>query len=202
MKDLDALISELSTEAVVVGKPATLTRVVCLWVAELALYVSAIFFAGLYTLRPDLLVHLTDPLFVMEISLLTLLALSTVVAAAVLSFPDSYQKPALVDLPVGIFAIFVAILEVEWVQDIASTTLSFEGAKCLACIMVLSLIPAFSILYKMRHLATTHPHKACALAILCSFSVGALILRLSEPTDVISHIVVWHYAPKLVVSML
>lgn len=60
--------------------------------------------------RPDLMVKLHEPWFVIEILALVCIFISTSVSAALLSFPDMYQKPKLASSPVIMFAIFVWVM--------------------------------------------------------------------------------------------
>jgi hypothetical protein len=53
----------------------------------------------------------------------------------------------------------------------------------------------------MRKYASTHYRLAGSVALLFSFSVGALWLRLHEMTDSIVHVIEWHYLPMLVIGI-
>ena len=50
--------------------------------------------------------------------------------------------------------------------------------------------------------ASTHPYSAGSVALLAAFGIGALSLRLAEPTDSIMHVMLWHYLPMLSVAIL
>ncbi|MDE1901366.1 MAG: DUF1109 domain-containing protein [Alphaproteobacteria bacterium] len=199
MKDTEALIADLS------GK-ITPTRGACAYrlfagcVAALAVYIALIFATGFRSVRPDIAAALAQPLFDGEIASLILLVLSSVYAAILLGYPDRYQKPRVMRAVTASGAVFILVLAAEALRPGQPMHVSMAGVHCLLCISGLSLLPAALLFVRLRRMATVAPGLAGMLCALCAFAVGALILRLSEPTDNIAHVVVWHYLPMLGIS--
>lgn len=147
--------------------------------------------------RPDLVQKMHAPLFAAEIGTLGGVIASSLLAATLLAFPDIYQKKWLAWLPGFMFLLFAAVMFMEYRADYPPAPLPRHNAECLMCISMLALIPGVFILYNIRKFASTHYYMAGKVAILAAFSIGAMALRLSEPTDSITHLLEWHYLPML-----
>ena len=152
--------------------------------------------------RPDLSEKLLSPLFASEIIALVFIIVSSCLASAILSFPDLYQKKNIAFTPIIAFLLFALVLLLEWLADKQPAPLPEHEVKCFVCIIGFSIIPAILLFYNMRRIACTHYAHAGCTAMLSAFAVGALVLRLSEPTDSISHLLQWHYLPMLVIGLL
>lgn len=198
----ETLIGKLSSEAGQMGKHTTLSTLFAVWAIGFAIYIGIVFLSGILLVRPDFIAMLTHPLFAAEIAVLVAMVLSTALAAATLAFPDQYQKPHLLVLPPIAFALLVLVLIAAFILNPEMTGTGWEGAGCLLCISELSLPPALLMLYKARKMASTQPGKTGVLCLLCAFSIGALMLRLSEETNSIAHVVLWHYLPMLAIAAL
>ena len=152
--------------------------------------------------RPDLMIKLQSPLFMAEIGLLACIMITTAVSAALLVFPDMHQKRWLAFAPGLIAVFFVIVIFLAWQADNPAAPPPVHNFKCTLSIAFLALLPALWMFYLMRNFASTHPHSAGSIALLSAFSMGALSLRLAEPTDSIMHVVQWHYLPMIGVGML
>ena len=202
MSNTDHLIESLSGQVRNSEKPLRLGRMLLLWVVGLGVYIAAIFASGIMPLRPDLIEVLAQkPLFGLEIASLMTLVLSTAWAAVFLGFPDCYQKKSVLRLPLKALGIFTLVLALAWATG-STNAEPGPGVECFLCICGLSFIPAACLFYRLRRMATVQPDIAGMLCSLCAFGLGALILRLSEQTDSIAHVVLWHYAPMLAISAL
>ena len=147
--------------------------------------------------RPDLMIKLQSPLFMAEIGLLACIMITTAVSAALLVFPDMHQKRWLAFAP-GLMAVFfVSVIFLAWQADSPAAPPPVHNLKCTLSIAMLALLPALWMFYLMRNFASTHPYSAGSIALLSAFSMGALSLRLTEPTDSIMHVVQWHYLPMV-----
>ena len=193
------LIASLAGEGIPV-RPVTL-RVLCgRWAMGLITYVAVII--AITGVRPDFVELLHNPLFAAEIGLLIAIILSSALMAGLLSYPDRYQQRRILWLPLGLFGGFVSVLGMEWFQHPVATPFTFEGAECLSCITAYALMPGAWLLWQMRKLASTHAAQAGAAAVMASFAIGALALRVEEPTDSIAHLVQWHYLPMLAAALI
>lgn len=165
------------------------------WLLAFAIYIAILLtFEGV---RPDFISQLGNHVFLMEIVSLLLIILTCCHAAAVLAFPDQYQKKRVLVLPVSAFVAFFSVMVLAFLLDNPPAPPPLHKLECLLCITCFSLLPAAGILWNIRQFATTRYYSAGVLAVLAAFSLGALTLRVSEQTDSISHIVQWHYLPML-----
>lgn len=170
------------------------------WMVAAAIYlaVSLAFFG----LRPDLLEKFHSAWFVAEIVVLLGILIVTSTSAALLAFPDLYQKRNLALAPAWMFALFLLTLFLAWRDDSSLTPLPAHSFECTLGITLMALLPAVWIFYSIRKYASTHYRLAGSVALLSAFSVGALWLRLHEMDDSIVHVIEWHYLPMLAIGII
>jgi len=196
MDDIEKLVASLSSEAQPV-KPARHPFLQSLqWIGAGSVYLLVTL--ALTRLRPDWRTSFGDPWFVAEIGALFALFIVTALSTAILAFPDLHQKRWLVFAPAIPAGFLVAIILLAW-HPAAPPEHSIE---CTLSILLTMLLPAVWTFYSLRKFASTHYRLAGSLALLSSFSVGALWLRLHEVNDSIAHVVEWHYLPMLGVGVL
>jgi hypothetical protein len=200
MDNIEDLISSLSKDATA-RKPAPHPILLSLkWLAVAVAYLAVSL--AISGVRSDLLMQFHKPLFSAEIIVLLGIFISTALSAAVLAFPDLYQKRALAFAPLWIFALFVVVILLAWFADEPPAPLPMHSFECTMSILLFSLLPTIGIFYAMRKLASTHQHASGSIAVLFAFSIGAIWLRLYEPTDSIIHLIEWHYLPMIAVGTL
>lgn len=199
MDNIEELIDGLVRDALPV-KPALHPAMLSLrWVGLAIAYLMVAFWIAGF--RPDLMQKFHEPQFVIEVASLAVIFLATSLSAAVLAFPDVHQMEKVALAPVGVFLVFVGILFVSWLADTPPAPLPLHSYECTLCITLFSLLPAGWTFYSMRKFASTHHRWAGSIALLSSFSVGALWLRLYEVNDSITHVIEWHYLPMLGIGM-
>jgi len=195
----EMLIASLSQQAT----PVTALRSPLYWgrlaVGVLAVYGLAVqYFLGL---RPDLLLQFTRPLFALEIALLTLLTLTSIIAAILAMYPDAYQKPVLLKLPYGVFAGLAVLMTTQLLlpQDAAMVMppLGAHAMECALCIGAVALVPSALLFTIIRKGASVQRLNSGFFAVLAASGVGCLTLRLAEMNDSIVHLLQWHYVPTL-----
>ena len=165
------------------------------WLGSATIYLAlSLMIAGL---RPDLMLKLGSPLFIAEIALLVSIIATTCLSAALLGYPDMYQRRPVTYAPALMFALFMWVILQAWRTDFPPSPLPVHNVECLGFIILVTLLPAAWIFYSMRGLASTHPYFAGGTALLAAFSLGALSLRLSEQTDSVMHVMQWHYLPMI-----
>jgi hypothetical protein len=200
MTGMEQLIDQLSTDAEIKkcgpNSRQCPWRIFALWVVLSVVYCGLVLAFYLHP-RADLMVKFHEPLFMAEIITLGALVLSAIFSAVVFSFPDQYQYRRIIYLPVAIFVIFCGVMFLAWRSMAVPNPPIPNGMECLVCITSLSILPALMIFYKIRRMASTNPAYAGACATLAAFAIGALTLRLSEDTNSIPHLVIWHYMPML-----
>ncbi|MFM9890948.1 MAG: NrsF family protein [Rickettsiales bacterium] len=199
MMQTDQLIAQLA------GEPAPKAaaspwRLSLRWLAFLTFYAAMVM--AFSSARPDLLTALQQPFFALEILLLAGIVISAVLSAALMSFPDLHQKRLLTFVPIFFFAAFAGVMVAALLADPSSSREAGKGMQCLSCISAYAVLPALLLLRAIARMATTRGASAGMLALLCAFAVGALLIRLREPTESIMHVMVWHYAPMLVVALI
>ncbi len=199
MTNTETLIEKLSAEPSRV-KPASIFSIAGAWAIGLIIYLGIMI--ACFGLRDDLAIKMSGLLFSAELGLLALLIITSAFSALLLSYPDIHQKPLLAFSPAPVFLLFVAVLFMEWMADTPPAPLPAHSKECLICISGLALLPAAFHLYRMRKLAGIHYKLSGSIALLSAFSIGAFILRLSEKTDSITHILEWHYLPMLGVALI
>lgn len=200
MANIEQLVDSLARDAAPV-KPAPHPLQLSLrWLAVAAVYlVLSLWISGL---RPDLMQKLHEPWFAAEIAALTLIFLATSLSAAVLAFPDLHQMRKAALAPIGLFALFTAILFFAWRADAPPAPLPVHSFECTLSITLFALLPAAWTFFAMRQFASTHGHWAGSVALLFAFSVGALWLRLHELNDSVIHVIWWHYLPMLGIGLI
>lgn len=200
MANLEELIDDLARDAGPL-KPAPHPALVSLgWMAAAMAYLAlSLWISGV---RPDLAQKFQEPWFVAEMAVLALIFIATSLSAAVLGFPDLHQMRKAALAPAGFFALFVAVLFFAWRADTPPAPLPVHSIECTLSIALLALLPAVGTFFSLRKLASTHNRWAGCVALLFSFSVGALWLRLQEANDSISHVVLWHYLPMLGIAVI
>lgn len=192
---IEQLIDNLADEMRPVRAAPAPVWVFLRWCILTVAYISLmVTFMGM---RPDLMQKIHTPLFAAELEVLGGIIASSLLAGALLAFPDMYQKKWLTLLPGVMFLLFLYVLFMEYLADVPPAPLPRHNSECLRCISILALMPGAFILYHIRKFASTHYYMAGTIAILAAFAIGAMVLRLSEPTNSITHLLEWHYLPMI-----
>lgn len=200
MTNTSDLIAELSNETQV-SKPL---RTPSYWGVRLLFVLILYGLATQYVLglRPDVLAQLTRPFFALEISLLALLAITSIVASVLAMYPDAYQKAILMKLPYGIFMVLTGFMLWQLLLPVDARMVmpnaNAHAFACALCIAMVSVIPSALIFMMLRKGASVHQFQAGAFAVLAASAIGGLTLRLAEPIDQIMHLTLWHYLPTLI----
>lgn len=200
MENTEQLIANLAQKATAVKPTAHPFRLSLRWLMASVVYL--VLSLIIYGVRPDLPLKIHAPLFDLEIALLAGIVITTSLSAALLAFPDVYQKRYLVLVPAAMFILFAIVLVLAWQASTPLLSRPAHDMQCLIFIASFALLPAIWMLYSMRNVATTHPYFAGSIALLSAFSLGALSLRLSEQTDSIMHVIQWHYLPMMGVAII
>lgn len=199
MVDTKQLIQDLSAEV----KPVKLfrpQRYIMLLLALLSIY-SICAQCWLEGFRPDLLMQLTRPLFIVELVLLAAMLVSASVAAVYAMLPDGGQQKALMRAPYIFSGAMLALVTVQlFLPHDTRMVMSDATSHTHECTMYIgfsSILPAALIFGLLRKGASFMPMQAGLLAVIAAVSVGAITLRLAEANDEIMHLLSWHYLPSL-----
>ena len=175
-------------------KPASPPAALCArWMLAAAAYIAIM--SHFLTLRVDLAEKLHAPLFLAEVLSLAAIIITASLCAALLSFPDAYQKRRLLLLPALSVKVFIVTVLLEWRADSPPSPPPAHELECLTCITLLAFLPAGVLFWHLHKMASTSRSLAGGMAALSAFAIGALTLRLAEDTDSITHLVQWHYLP-------
>lgn len=198
MDNIDQLVQTLSRDVTAVKRAPHPFLLSLKWLALAAAYLAVSL--AVSGVRADLPQKLHEPWFLAEIIVLFAIFLSTALSAAVLAFPDAYQKRGLAFIPVWLSGLFVLVMLKAWSIDNPPSPLPVHSFECTLSIIMMSFLPAIAIFHVMRKFASTHQRLSGSIAVLFAFSIGALWLRLYENTDSIIHLVEWHYLPLVAFS--
>lgn len=193
--DTNQLIAQLSSDAPIIKPMASPWRRAAKWLLGLAVYSALLF--GLIEPRPDIAQKLDSLSFLLELALLLGITITSIISAAILSFPDQYQRPAMAKLPGSCFLLFIALMLYQWLSAPTITSLGMAECMCTLFITIYAFVPAAWLFFMMRDATSTQPALAGSVVVLSAFSLGALMLRISEPNDSIMHFIVFHYLPML-----
>lgn len=200
MENIDDLVARLAQDVAAV-KPAPHPFVLSLkWMGAAAIYLAVAL--ALSGLRPEFFEKLHNTWLAAEIAVLLAIFIVTSFSAALLAFPDLHQKRGLAYAPILLFLLFLMVMFFAWRADSPPAPLPVHSFECTIGITLMALLPAVWTFYALRKYASTHYQLAGSVALLSAFSVGALWLRLHEANDSISHVIVWHYLPMLLIGLI
>lgn len=200
MANIDDLVAELAQLAGAVKPAPHPYRLSLQWTGAAVVYLALSL--ALSGVRPDLAEKLHDIGFAAEIVSLLAVFIVTSLSAALLAFPDLYQKRYLAFAPILPFTLFLVVMLLAWQADSPPAPLPVHSFECTVGITLMALLPAAWTFYSMRKYASTHYRLAGSVALLSAFSVGALWLRLHEANDSVVHVLEWHYLPMLAIGLL
>lgn len=201
---IDRLIDELAENA----KPVECLHCVAHYVLRLGTVLVLFALAvGIWLgLRDDLMLQWLRPAYAVEILLLGALALATLIAMVQLAWPDANSQTAMLKMPYILTGLLITLMLLQILlpvsDPIAAGMVIPSDAEdhhffCTLWIAALTAIPSFLLFAMLRRGATTQPGKAGAYAMLAAAAVGCIIVRLSEPHDGITHLLLFHYLPTL-----
>lgn len=156
-------------------------------------------------LRLDVLTRLQAPLFLAEILLLFGIAISSATACMLAMYPDRHQRAGWILWPIVLSAALVVLLLVETLlAPDASAILKTPNhfMDCAICIAIVAIMPSAALFWLLRKGATVTRYRAGVLVVLTASAIGCLTLRLAEPSDVLAHLVLGHYLPTVMFSLL
>lgn len=200
MNNINQLVQHLTTDISPVKQAPHPLRISLSWVGVVLAYLIVLL--TLKGLRPDFYQAMQHSLYVAELIALTVLFLTSAFSAALLSFPDLHQHRRWVLAPLPALAAFLIILIMSWRADSPPSPQPVHSFQCTLAIFQCSVLPGLAILLTMRRLASTHAKSAGAMACITAFCAGAIWLRLCEQNNSISHVVIYHYLPMIMVLWL
>lgn len=162
-------------------------------------------------LRTDLLTQFNRPFYITEILLLLTMAVSGLIAAVKLAYPDYNYRSLYIYLPGMCFVLLATLIGVQFFfPDDPRHVLpiavpggpAVHAMECAICIAETAVIPAIIMLILLRRGASVRPWLAGFYAVLAAASIGCLMLRLAEGNDDLMHLVQWHYVPTFLFAII
>jgi hypothetical protein len=171
----------------------------------LAVSVYAFVIAVFSDLRPDLAMKRHQPVYLIELAGMLATSVTAAVAASWLALPDVGQRPWIRYLPMLPLMLLGVIL---W-KDIGTAGLGpliacikLKRFDCIMRIFLFSLLPATWLFWNIHRAAPTRCCWAGIMAALTVASLGYILLRLIDPNDDASQLMVWDFLPVLLVTMI
>lgn len=199
----DELIHSLAEDTQ--GKRPSLPSPLSMWSISLGLsLVYCMGLVALFGMRSDLAEFMMMPLAFIEIWLMLVLLASSLWCAVCLVYPDQGGRPMLPKAPYMVFALLIGLILIQISEFNMNHFMAEMDAHmmCFSCLVGSTFIPALLLFIITQKGATTEPIKSGAYIVLASVSIGALALRLHEPTNDMAHIIMSHYLPMLLLAAL
>lgn len=205
MSSTEHIIDSLAAEATPITPIGAPGKLAYRLGALLTVYAMATI--ALLGLRADLAVQFTRPVYLAEIALLFLVAITSLTAAVYRAFPDVYQHVSVTRWPRMAVGLFLALLVLEQFlpPDARAVILAGHAVHrfaCTLCIAGVATLPSILAMLLLRKGASTEPATAGSHAVLAAAATGCLIMRLIEANDDTEHLILYHYLPTLGFAML
>jgi hypothetical protein len=200
MNSIEKTINDLSADLKPVKVIESANKRLAKWLLVGFCYV--IFLCFFFGLRFDIEEKIIQPVFLAELIIVLLGTVLAALSAFYLSVPDSYQKPFIKWLgTLPFLALTLVIIYQYFEQQVANSkpiNSTLNTYQCFADMLLFALFPIAVMLFYMKKGATTNYDFSGFMLGLSAVSFSYLTLRLIEPNDVISHIILWHYVPMMV----
>lgn len=197
VRDLDALIGNLTSELCPVQCLGHPFRCAVMWVGLTVIYEALV--VMIFGLRPDIALKIADLHFLFETGLVLAVGLSAAMASAWLCIPDMRGLRWLAALPISGVAIFFfwAFLNLVTGGDVVSVP---HLGRCFASAALSSLVPMAALVFMMRRGSTTSPVLSGVMNILAVGCAGYVGLRLICTTEGIGHDLAYHVFPFMLLG--
>ncbi len=157
---------------------------------------------SIHGVREDIAARLSEPVFLVELSInallilvLSYLAVSKQFPGRTIAIPYRYLVGAL------LFGYSLVVFNAAFLGGVSMAEASHGHTfECTLCILSFAVLPLAWLLYVSRKLAVTNPAIAGAMASLFALSVGSLGVRLVEQDIDNVTLILWHYIPVIVLS--
>lgn len=200
--DTERLIEALAGQVRPVRRLPPPERRVLRWLAVAVPAVAMV--AGMMGLRPDLLVVLAEPSFVIQ----ELASLATAVAAALAALASTVPGTPRwkLGLPVAPLGLWLASLGhqcwQEWLRFGLSGMEFRPDLICIPAIAMTGAVPALTIVAMARAGAPFRPGLTAALGALAAAALANFGLRLFHPADAALMVLVWQFGSVALMTAL
>jgi len=198
---VEDMISDLAKEGAKKSFPSPL-KVLVAWAALLLFYISGIFLY--FSIRPDFVATLKSMSFGVQLGAAVLMVVSAAVSASYLALPDSNQKPWVRFLPLLPFMLLILMLAGALVVLGAAGLvgcLDVQQVACAKAVFMFSILPSAVMVYTIQRAAPLHYFWAASMAGLSGSGIGYVLLLLIEPHENPAHLLIWHFLPVLLTTI-
>lgn len=158
----------------------------------------------IHGLRDDIGQKLQQSLFLSEVLLMLSVVLLSALAAGWLSLPDINQKPWIRFVPLLPLSLFAGLL-IYGMWSFSTLTLSeclqLGRFDCVLRIILYGLLPGAVMFYVTAKAAPTRCCWAGSMIGLCVAGLGYILLRLIDPSDDPTQLIVWHFLPVMFMTV-
>ena len=161
-------------------------------------FFSVLFGLAVSGIRADLQNVALAPAFVIQSTVLLLLAVLSTVAAMQISIP-SLKKPVSQNIIIGTLVFWAATL--IYLLFNSNSPFAGWGFSCAAEILANSLAPTVVIFYMIRKAATLNRFSAGWLTLTAGAAFGAIATQFSCSSMDAFHVLVWHALPVVVIGL-
>jgi len=193
----EKLIKDIAKRAELIT-PINPTRRCCIWTI-LALVIAAVISVAI-GIRHDISDKINSGIFIFEIVTALAAGFLAALVASWLSIPGAKQQKTLIWLPFipitmlfGIAGYQIFLMPVH-LSDVE------ESVHCAADIIMVAAVPAIALFAMLKLAASTRNVLTSIMAVLSVGAFGYLCSRLICPNDEISHVIMWHYLPTLLIA--
>lgn len=200
--DTEAFISKLAAGGAHKPMPHPLA-VAGKWLLALLVYFVAVTaFSGL---RTDIAVKLGQPLYLVELTGMLATAMTAAVAASFLALPDVGQRPWIRFVPFLPLMMLAGWLLHGMAAGNAMPLIEcikMQRYQCIFLLMLFSILPGIFMFITIQRAAPTRCCWAGSMAGLSVASFGYILLRLVSDSDDPTQLIVWHFIPVMLVTMI
>lgn len=176
-----------------------------LWFALIVGYMGI--YMAIIGFRPDLAQKIGDPRYLIELGLLGCISASALYSAFCLARPDAYQSSHLHQyMPLWLFVVWCAVVfacgpSSSMSVDTFAYSITLAQYDCVKCIVVFSVPLAAALFFMIRRGAVIYTARAGGMAALAVTAFAYICLRLEEPMDDPTHLILWHGLPILLLCL-
>ncbi|PIR39338.1 MAG: hypothetical protein COV35_02135 [Alphaproteobacteria bacterium CG11_big_fil_rev_8_21_14_0_20_39_49] len=155
--------------------------------------------------RYDISDKMNEPVFIIELIVAAIGSVLSCLTAAYFAAPDSHQKKNLKLLATIPFIALTVILIIRLIDQGSSNTMintTTATYKCFADMFAFAAFPILVMVFLAKKGASTNQSWSGAMISLSAVNFSYIALRLIEPNDEAEHILIWHYAPMLLMVII
>ena len=195
--NLNSLIDDLAEDLEPVKGVMNPLALITPWIIVVVAYiVGVVHFLGI---RMDWREKMAEAPFLFEMGMAGLIAVSAAYVAGWLAIPDMREKKWLLAIPVTLFGAFLF-----WVGCLAFVNglspAEFSWHSCFSDALLMAFVPIASLSLLVRRGATTKPLWLAFMSILSVGAIGWMSLRLTCPADDITHTLLFHFMPFVLLA--